>query len=81
VTRKGLSGTLWRTVEMPLNNQQFLNRLAVLTDPSLLCDILDISTEDIIERFEDYIEDYMKVLREAYDVDIEIDYEEEEIDG
>jgi lipoate-protein ligase A len=66
---------------MPLNNQQFLNRLAVLTDPSLLCDILDISTEDIIERFEDYIEDYMKVLREAYDVDIEIDYEEEEIDG
>jgi len=62
---------------MSLNNEQFLNRLAVLTDPSLLCDIMDISTEDIIERFEDYIVDYIDVLREAYDIDLE---EEEDDD-
>lgn len=56
---------------MPLPLNQFLNRLAVLTDPSLLCDVLDISTEDIIERFGDVIEDNIDVLREAYDIDIE----------
>ena len=62
---------------MPLPNEQFLNRLAVLTDPSLLCDVLDISTEDIIERFEDVIIDQMEVLREAYDIDIEeFEYDE-----
>ncbi len=63
---------------MPLPLEQFLNRLAVLTDPSLLCDVLDISTEDIIERFEDVIVDQMEVLREAYDIDIdEQEYEDE----
>jgi len=61
---------------MSLNNKQFLNRLAILTDPSLLCDIMDISSEDIIERFDDYVLDYMEVLREAYDIDLE----EEEYD-
>ena len=55
---------------MPLPLEQFLNRLAVLTDPSLLCEVLDISTEDILERFEDLIEDNLDVLREAYDIDI-----------
>jgi hypothetical protein len=55
---------------MPLPLEQFLNRLAVLTDPSLLCEVLDISTEDILERFEDLIEDKLDVLREAYDIDI-----------
>ncbi len=62
---------------MPLPYEQFINRLAVLTDPSLLCDVLDISTEDIIERFGDIIEDQMEILREAYDIDIDEEYEDD----
>ena len=63
---------------MPLQYEQFLNRLAVLADATLLVDILDISSEDIIERFEDLIEDRQKELREVFDVDFE-EYEQEEI--
>ena len=37
---------------MPLHLEQFLNRLAVMTDAGLLCELLDIESEDIIERFE-----------------------------
>jgi hypothetical protein len=63
---------------MPLPLEQFLNRLASLTDPSLLCEVLDISTEDILERFEDLIEDNLDVLREAYDIDITFEETDDE---
>ena len=61
---------------MPLQLEQFLNRLAVLADATLLVDILDISSEDIIERFEDLIEERQEELREVFDVDFE-EYEHE----
>lgn len=64
---------------MPLPYDQFLKRLAILSDASLLCDVLNISPEDIIERFEDVIEDNIEELREAFDVDFQ-DYEREEFD-
>ena len=60
---------------MPLPNEQFLRRLAEITDPDFLCDFLDITSEDILERFEDIVESYLDELREEFDVDIE---EEEE---
>ena len=56
---------------MPLSNEQFLKRLAVMADHSLLCEILDLETEDIIERFEDVIEDRIDDLREVFYVDID----------
>lgn len=58
---------------MPLPNEQFLDRLAMLTDPALLCEVLDITSEDIIERFPEIIEDNLDILREAYDIDIELE--------
>ena len=60
---------------MPLSYEEFLERLAIMVDPELLCDILDITSEDIIERFQDVIEYKMGVLREAYDVDTGEDYD------
>lgn len=60
-----------KLLKMPLSNEQFLKRLAVMADPSLLCEILDLETEDIIERFEDVIEDRIDDLREVFDVDID----------
>jgi hypothetical protein len=39
---------------------------------------LDISTEDILERFEDLIEDNLDVLREAYDIDITFEETDDE---
>ena len=56
---------------MPLPFDQFIKRLATLADASLLCDILDIDSEELIERFEDRIEDKMDVLREAFDYDFD----------
>ena len=44
---------------MPLQPNQFLVRLAALADAELLCDILGIDSEDIIERFDDKIEEHM----------------------
>ncbi len=60
---------------MPLPVEQFLKRLAVVTDPDSLCEFLDIESGDIIERFDDLIEQNMDKLREEFD----IDFEEEEI--
>ena len=42
---------------MPLQPDQFLKRLATLADADLLCEVLDIDSEDIIERFNDKIEE------------------------
>jgi hypothetical protein len=54
---------------MSLTNQQFKNRLINLNDPSTLCDILEIKSEDIVERFEDIIEEKEMELRDLFDVD------------
>lgn len=56
---------------MPLQPDQFLKRLATLADADLLCEILDIDSEDIIERFTDKIEENIDTLREIFDVDID----------
>jgi len=56
---------------MPLLNDQFLQRLSEMADPVLLCDLLGITSEDIIERFEDILEERMDYLREVFDIDLE----------
>ena len=57
---------------MPLLPDQFLERLTLLTDPDDLCDILGLTSEDIIERFSDVIEYNIDVLKEIYDIDINL---------
>ena len=54
---------------MPLTLEKFLVRLSLLTDATTLCDILDIDSEDIIERFEDVIRDREEELRDIFDID------------
>lgn len=56
---------------MSLSHKQFLNRVANLAEPSFLCEVLNITTEDIIERFSDLIDDNEDELREIFDVDTE----------
>ena len=56
---------------MPLNDDDFRLRLAAIADPTLLCDILDISSEDLIEAFEDKIEERIQTLKDVFDIDIE----------
>jgi hypothetical protein len=64
---------------MPLPLDEFYTRLALMADASLLCDVLDISSEDIIERFWDVIEDRIEVLRDTFDIDFELEeYEDDE---
>ena len=65
---------------MPLNLEQFLERVADLTDPSELCELLGITSEDILERFSEVVEEKSGVLREIYDVDLELEEEEGELD-
>lgn len=55
---------------MPLLYEQFIKRLALMTDPDLLCDVLDITSEDLLERFGDIVEDRIELLQEIYDVDV-----------
>lgn len=56
---------------MPLSNDQFVQRLSEVADPTLLCELLNISSEDIIERFDDLLEERMCYLREIFDIDVE----------
>ena len=65
---------------MPLSLEQFLERVAVLTDPSELCELLGITSEDILERFSEVVEEKSGVLREIFDVDLELEEEEGELD-
>ena len=48
---------------MPLTPEQFIKRLSALTDPSYLCEVLNITSEDIIERFEDLVEEKSEILK------------------
>ena len=60
---------------MPLSLEQFLQRVADLTDPPNLWEVLEITSEDILERFSDLVEQKTDVLREIFDVDLEIEQE------
>jgi len=66
---------------MPLPSRQFIKRLAIIADPSLLCELLDISSENIIERFDDVVEERLDELREIFDVDIDesLEYDSDEL--
>lgn len=55
---------------MSLPSKQFLNRLSNLAEPSFLCEVLNITSEDIIERFHDLVEDNENELREIFDVEL-----------
>ena len=77
MTRRVLSGTLYGTLKMPLSLEQFLERVADLSDPPYLCEVLEITSEDILERFSDLVEQKNDVLREIFDVDLGIEQEGE----
>ena len=62
---------------MPLSLEQFLERVADLSDPPYLCEVLEITSEDILERFSDLVEQKDDVLREIFDVDLGIEQEGE----
>ena len=62
---------------MPLSLKQFLERVADLTDPPYLCELLEITSEDILERFSDVVDEQSAVLREIFDVDLGIEQEGE----
>jgi hypothetical protein len=62
---------------MPLPDSQFIIRLAELADPPLLCDLLDISSEALLERFDDVVEDRIDELRKIFDVDIDESLEDD----
>ena len=64
-------GIQWIIYVMPLNDDDFRLRLAAIADPTLLCDILDISSEDLIEAFEDKIEERIQTLKDVFDIDME----------
>lgn len=61
---------------MPLTVDDFLERLVLLADAELLCDVLDITSEDIIERFGDVIEARMESLRDTFDITLETEEED-----
>lgn len=50
-----------------------------MADPILLCEVLGITSQDIVERFEDYLDENMEELREVFDVDFdeELEYNSE----
>ena len=64
---------------MPLSDDQFIRRIIEMADPILLCEVLGITSQDIVERFEDYLDENMEELREVFDVDFdeELEYNSE----
>jgi hypothetical protein len=69
VKRKVFGGLHWIILKMPLSDKDFMERISCLADPPLLCELLDISSEDLLEAFEDRMEDKKNILREIFDVD------------
>ena len=59
---------------MPLLHRQFLERLAALTDAELLCDMLHLTSEDIIEAFPEALEEHMSVLKDTFDLNLEVNF-------
>ncbi len=47
-----------------------------MADATLLCDLMDITSEDIIERFEDLVLENITQLREVFDISFELEYNE-----
>mgnify|MGYP003112038969 FL=1 len=56
---------------MSLPIKEFTERLSEVTDPPLLCELLGLSSQDILERFSDVLEDRIEVFREIYDLDFD----------
>jgi len=48
-----------------------------MADATLLCDLMDITSEDIIERFEDLVLENITQLREVFDISFELEYNED----
>jgi hypothetical protein len=53
---------------MSLTTKRLLNRVSELADPVYICEVLELTTEDLLERFNDLVETKIDVLREVYDV-------------
>jgi len=63
---------------MPLLLEDLIARVSDLADVELLCEIMDITSEDILERFSDLAELHQEDLREIFDVDTAMDIDEDE---
>jgi hypothetical protein len=63
---------------MSLTTKRLLNRVSELADPIYICEVLELTTEDLLERFNDLVETKIDVLREVYDVNINFEEEGQE---
>tara|TARA_Y100000385_G_C12550692_1_gene407781 strand:+ start:198 stop:395 length:198 start_codon:yes stop_codon:yes gene_type:complete len=63
---------------MPLTTKRLLNRVSELADPVYICEVLELTTEDLLERFNDLVETKIDVLREVYDVNTNFEEEGQE---
>jgi len=57
---------------MRLPFEDFIERLAVMSDVEMLCEVLELEPEDILERFSDIVETKQAELRDVFDVDLDI---------
>tara|TARA_R110002074_G_scaffold78141_2_gene176907 strand:- start:164 stop:361 length:198 start_codon:yes stop_codon:yes gene_type:complete len=63
---------------MSLTTKRLLNRVSELADPVYICEVLELTTEDLLERFNDLVETKIDVLREVYDVNTNFEEEGQE---
>jgi hypothetical protein len=63
---------------MSLTTKRLLNRVSELADPIYICEVLELTTEDLLERFNDLVETKIDVLREVYDVNTNFEEEGQE---
>ena len=53
---------------MTLLLPEIKERLAILCDPCLLCDLLDIETEELLENFEDKLLDRLDLIEDVFSI-------------
>ena len=63
---------------MSLTTKRLFNRVSELADPVYICEVLELTTEDLLERFNDLVETKIDVLREVYDVNTNFEEEGQE---
>jgi len=63
---------------MSLSNRRLLGRVAELADPSFICELLNITTEQLLEQFDYLVEENIEALREVYDVNLNYEMEDKQ---
>ena len=63
---------------MSLSNRRLLGRVSELADPSFICELLNITTEQLLEQFDYLVEENIEALREVYDANLNYEVEDEQ---